>query len=247
MNIDDVHAYLFSGEPHPREPQLKSWLRISRRFTAFVENTKSKIRKKLRAAQDPESAADLRLELETAYLLVQERRFSLDYEPLVPGRPRRPDFAVNYTTHHMLMLEVTRLRLRTELKPERLIDTVCNKLGQLSPGRNNVLLIGSPLPITPPELHAVMTELQRRAERGDASLLKRFQDRRDFFTCYQRLSEILVRTPSRDNFPATWVNPQAKRLLPSRVRTALYRSQTVQLLPQAERCEDKGKLVVFAS
>lgn len=189
---------------------------------------RAKFAKKLRAAKDPESAADLRLELETAYLLLQERPFGIDYEPNIPGQPRRPDFAVSYTTHYTLMLEVTRLRLQTELpfKPERLADTVCSKLGQLMPQRSNVLLIGSPTPLTQPDLHAVMTRLQGRAERGDVSL-KRFRDRGDFFGCYRRLSEIIVCTlPRNASDPLTvWVNPQAKHPLPSKVRTALHRSQ----------------------
>ena len=155
MNIDDLHTYLFSGDPHPLQPQLTIWLRTSRRFTAFVTAAKSKIRKKLRGAQDLESAADLRLELETAYLLLQERPFSLEYEPQLQGKPRQPDFAVTYTTHSTLMLEVTRLRFQTDMfKPERLADTICGKLGQLLPGRGNVLLVGSPTPVTQLELHA---------------------------------------------------------------------------------------------
>ena len=232
MNVDDLHTYLFSSQPHLLEPQLLSWLRTSRRFTGFVTAGKSKIRKKLRAAKDPESAADLRLELETAYLLLQERPFSIDYEPH-SGQPRHPDFAVNYTTHHTLMLEVTRLRLQSEpLKPERLADTVCGKLGQLLPGRSNVLLIGCPTPVTQPDLHTAMTGLQGRAERGDVNL-KQFRGRGDFFGCYQQLSEILVCTLPRktdnqaDRPLVTWVNPQAKHPLPSKVRTALHRSQAV--------------------
>ena len=233
MNVDDLHTYLFSGEPHPLAPQTLSWLRTSRRFTAFVDEAKSKIRKKLRAVKDPESAADLQLELETAYLLLQERNFSLEYEPQLQEQPRQPDFAVSFTTSSTFMLEVTRLRLQTEtLKPERLADTVCGKLGQLLPGRSNVLLIGSPTPVTQPDLHTAMTGLQGRAERGDISL-KRFRDRGEFFSCYRRLSEILICTLPRkpdsqiNTPPVTWVNPQAKHPLPSKVRTALRRSQAV--------------------
>ena len=81
MNVDDLSSYLFTGSPHALSSPLMSWLTSSRRFAAFVGATKSKIRKKLRTARDPESAADLRLELETAYLLLQERQLSIDYEP----------------------------------------------------------------------------------------------------------------------------------------------------------------------
>jgi hypothetical protein len=55
-----------------------------------------------------------------------------------------------------------------------------------------------------------------------------FRDRSDFFRHYQRLSEILIRTP---RFEATrslinWINPQAKHPLPGKVHTAFYRSHT---------------------
>ena len=228
MTLDNLRAYLFASERCPLAPQLTRWLSTSHRFAGFVAATKSKIRKKLRAAQDSESAADLQLELETAFLLLQERKFSLEYEPQFQGQPRRPDFAVTYTTHSTFMLEVTRLRLQTGMfKPERLADTICGKLGQLLPQRSNVLLIGSPVRITQGDLHAVMTGLQRRAERGDAALLERFRDRGDFFGHYCRLSEVLIGGLPRDASGSliTWVNPQAKHPLPSKVRTALYRSQ----------------------
>lgn len=222
--VDDLHAYLFDGTPHTLSPQMLSWLTSSRRFATFARDAASKIRKKLRAAHDPESAADLKLELETAYLLVQQRPFSVVYEPQ-SGQARRPDFAVTFTTHSTFMLEVTRLRLQAEpFKPERLADTVRGKLGQLLPGRGNVLLIGTPAPVTQDDLRAVMTGLQGRAERGDASLFGH-KNRADFFRHYRRLSEVLVCNLPRRDPPTVWVNPQAKHPLPGKVRTALYRSQ----------------------
>lgn len=228
QRVDDLHAYLFDGNPHTLSPQMLSWLTASRRFATFARDAASKIRKKLRAAHDPESTADLKLELETAYLLLQQRPFSVVYEPQ-SGQARRPDFAVTFTTHSTFMLEVTRLRLQAEpFKPERLADTVRGKLGQLLPGRGNVLLIGTPAPVTQSDLHAALSGLQALAERGDAALLERFQwrDRGDFFRHYRRLSEVLVcGLPGRAGDLSVWVNPQAKHPLPGKVRTALYRSQ----------------------
>lgn len=231
MNVDDLYTYLFTGSPHALSSQLMSWLSSSRRFAAFVSAGKSKIRKKLRAAHDPESAADLLLELETAYLLLQERQLSIDYEPQTE-QLRQPDFAVSFTTHSTFMLEVTRLRLKTEtsapFKPERFADTVCSKLSQFLPQHSNVLLIGSPIPVIQADLHTALSGLQGRAERGDAALLERFQwrDRGDFFRHYRRLSEVLVCELPRRGPSTVWVNPQSKRPLRSKVRTALYRSQT---------------------
>ena len=53
---------------------------------------------------------DLQLELEAAYLLLQERSLSLIYEPQRAGQSRCPDYAVTYTSSLTFMLEVTRLR-----------------------------------------------------------------------------------------------------------------------------------------
>jgi hypothetical protein len=237
MTVADLHSYLLEGSDHALGPQLLDWLTSSRRFAAFAAAAGSKVRKKLRGAQTPGSAADLQFELETAYLLLQER-FLIDYEPQVSGQPRRPDFAVTFTTQATVMLEVTRLRSAPvqasaptlPLHPERLADTVAGKLGQLLPGQSNVLLIGCPAPtLTPDDLRAAMLELQGRAERADAAVLKRAQlgDRSAFFGHYRRLSEVLIcELPRRAGTPlSVWVNPQAKQPLPRKVQTALYRSQ----------------------
>ena len=223
----DLLEYLFDGRPHPLEAQLTDGLASSRRFAAFISDARSKVRKKLRTAQDDESLADVALELETAYRLLQERAFSLEYEPKVLQQPRSPDFAVSFTTASTFMLEVTRLRAN---HPERLTDAVCAKLGQFVLNRSNVLLIGVPAPaLSTDALRGLMQELQSRAERGDETLFGRFglRDRSDFFSRYRRLSEVLLcDLPRRDETPTVWINPQAKTPLPSKVRTALHRSQT---------------------
>jgi hypothetical protein len=220
----------------------------SRRFTAFVDSFRDKIRKKLRITPDPASLLDLRLELATAYLLLQERRLSVAYEPQPPGQSRGPDFAVTYTTSMTFMVEVTRLRAEVQepssaapapestrtnsLLDERLADTVGSKLGQLLAQHSNVLLVGvESLPLSSDDLRAAMVRLQQRVESNDASILQRyrFRDRADFFRHYQRLSEIVVRGSDWQAAAATaaWANPQAKQPLPGKVRAALYRSHGV--------------------
>lgn len=228
-STDALHTYLFDGQPHALSADMRAWLASSRRFAAFVREAQSKVRKKLRAAQEPESVADVGLELETAYRLLQARAFSLEYEPKIQGQPRSPDFAVSFTTASTFMLEVTRLRSG---QPERVADAVCGKLGQLLPQRSNVILIGTPAPVpTGEELRAVMQGLQARAERGDETLFKRtrLRDRADFFSHFRRLSEVLVcELPRQVGEPPTvWLNSQAKGPLPGKVRATLYRSQTL--------------------
>jgi hypothetical protein len=247
MLMDELLASLFDGQSHLLAAPMATWLASSRRFTAFVTTYHTKIRKKLRTAQEPESLRALQLELETAYLLLRERSLSLVYEPLHREHARSPDFAVTFTTRLTFMVEVTRLQadqkstlatlapntiLTVPLIGERLADTICSKLGQLVPQRSNVLLVGvEALHLRHGDLGVAMLRIQQRAEHNDTTFLQRhrFRDRADFFHHYQRLSEILVRGPHVQAAEpmVVWVNPQAKYPLPSKVRTVLYHSQAV--------------------
>ncbi|HEY3474486.1 MAG TPA: hypothetical protein VGK56_07735 [Anaerolineales bacterium] len=235
MLVNELLTYLFDGQPHPLTAEMESWLKSSRRFTVFVTTFRDKIRKKLRVTQNQETLRDLRLELETAYLLLQERSLSVAYEPEHSKQGRSPDFAVSFTTSLTFMVEVTRLRevssseQSSPLEGERLADTICSKLGQLLPQRCNVLIVGADtLRLAQSDLDSIMLRIQQRAERNDSALWERygFRDRADFFRHYQRLSEVLVRRSHRrtDEPPLVWVNPQAKHPLPGKVRSALYRS-----------------------
>ena len=232
-DTDELLTFLFDGQPHILSTPMGVWLNSSRRYAAFVNTFRDKIRKKLRVTQDPESLLDLRLELETAYLLLQERSFSLVYEPLLAGKSRGPDFAVTFTTSRTFMVEVTRLRGdQKSVSGEDLIETLCSKLGQMQPQHSNVMLVGlESSGLAPDALRAVMLNLQQRAERNDVSIVLRygFRDRADFFRHYQRLSELIVRGSQVRTAQSVmnWVNPQAKYPLPGKVRTALYRSQGI--------------------
>lgn len=235
MVVDELIDTLFDGRAHPLAAQMATWLAASRRFTAFVTANHTKIRKKLRTAQDPESMRDLQLELETAYLLLRERALSLVYEPQHSEGRRNPDFAVRFTTSLVFMVEVTRLRPGGPSAPlpgERFYSLLCSKLGQLSPQHSNVLVMGLDASGLPEEaVRAGMLRLQQRAENNDAAVVQRqgFGDRSDFFQHYQRLSALLVRgTPLQTGEAAIlWLNPQARSPLPSRVRTALLRSHVL--------------------
>ena len=233
MLTDEILTYLFDGQTHLLVTPMADWLASSRRFTAFVNTFSPKIRKKLRATREPESLLDLRLELETAYLILQESSLNLVYEPLPIRQSRGPDFAVTFTTSTRFMMEVTRLRNVEDMR-ERLADMVCSKLAQLPQQHSNILLVGvEALSLTPDILRAAMLQLQQRAERMDASFVQRygFRDRADFFRHYQRLSEILVRGSQLQAGESVigWINPQAKYPLPGKIRTVLYRSHNSQV------------------
>lgn len=236
MLHDDVLSYILNGQPHPLAAPLAEWLAASRRFAAFADTFRDKIRKKLRAPQDEASMLDLRLELETAFLLLRERALSLVYEPQQPGGARTPDFAVAFTTSTTFMAEVTRLRAATESSAappaERLADTIFGKLGQLLPQRSNVLIVGVE-GVAPPAEHvrAAMARLLQRVEGGDELVLRRHhaRDRAEFFRRYRQLSEVLVRSlPSGGAAAFAWANPQAQYPLPVKARAALYRSHGLQ-------------------
>jgi hypothetical protein len=236
MLTDELLTYIVEDPTHPLAAPVSTWLAASRRFAAFATIFRDKIRKKVRTVQDDESLLDVRLELETAFLLLQEKSLSLVYEPQQIGKMRGPDFAASYTTSLTFMLEVTRLRPCSNTA-QAVADAVCDKLGQLLPQHSNVLLVGisgvDGASLTHHDLNAALVRAQQRAERNDAAFLQRhhLRDRTDFFARYQRLSEVLVRGLSSEGEPlVTWVNPQAKAPLPSKVRTALRRSQSARSL-----------------
>jgi hypothetical protein len=111
---------------------------------------------------------------------------------------------------------------------------LCSKLGQLLPQCSNLLIVGVEAPhLTHRDLHAAMLRVQKRAEGNDATVVRRhgFRDRADFFQHYQRLSALLMRgTPLQAGEPVVvWVNPQAKYPLPTKVRTVLSSSHTLEL------------------
>ena len=238
MLLDELLTYLFDGKPHLLAAPMEAWLASSRRFTAFVTSHHTKIRKKIRVAQEPESLRDLQLELETAYLLLRERSLSLAYETQHPQHGRSPDFEVTFTTSLVFMVEVTRMRAAQPKTPaislprDRFTDMLGSKLGQLMPQRSNLLIVGVESPqLTQADVHAAMLRIQQRAEGNDASMVQRhgFRDRANFFQHYQRLSALLMRgTPLQAGEPVViWDNPQAKHPLPARVRTVLSRSHTL--------------------
>ncbi|MEP6895964.1 MAG: hypothetical protein ABI986_10190 [Chloroflexota bacterium] len=232
--IDELLIYLFDGQSHPLFVTMTNWLASSRRFTIFINTFRDKLRKKLRTIPDQERLLDLQFELETAYLLLQERSLSVVYEPQL-GQVRYPDFAVTFTTSLTFMVEVTRLQSQVRETPtapaltERLIDTMCDKLGQLLTQRSNILLVGVEAPYpTQSDIQAALLRVQQRVERNDSMFLQQhgFRDRADFFQYFQRLSEILIRDSrlQASESVVIWVNPQAKYPLPGKVRTVLYRS-----------------------
>jgi hypothetical protein len=242
VTIQEILNYLFDNTPPVLSPHLARWLDESPRFTAFVETHRDKIRKKVRTIQSSESFHDLLAELETAYFLLQEKRFTLAYEPYGKGTGRGPDFAVTFRTHTTFNVEVTRMRISSQesdkgepppfdhqYESNRLADTVCSKLGQSLPSMMNLLVIMADHPaMCELDISKAMTRLKQRAEQKEPHLFKRhgFRDPSDFFKHYQRLSGVLLRSrgdQETGKCPILWINNQAKHSLPAPVCTILQR------------------------
>lgn len=229
---------LLDGQPHTLTAALEAWL-LSRRYRTFVSDHLPKVRKKLRGALDPDSARDLLFELDVAYRLTQDKRFSVTYEPVPGGQSRGPDFCVRFTTSMEFMIEVTRLR---GLSPEassaagsgvdarRLASVLALKLGQTAADRANLLLVGTDADSpADDELATMMIEVRHDAETTDpeALLKKGFRHRGEYLRRLERLSAIVIRrAPSLENGQgqagsATWLNPHARTPLSNPVRVAV--------------------------
>jgi hypothetical protein len=201
---------------------VAAWLAISPRFAKFIEEYKNKIRKKIRVLNGEDMALDLLVELETAYLLLADRRFELSYEPYAGEKRRGPDFAVTWRTNLIFNLEVTRMRNGSGEVDGRLADVVCEKLGQMLPAMINLLAVVGSDQVSAPVLAAAMQRLKLSAEKRDPTLYARqgYQTPADFFKGYERLSGILWRH-GEDSPVVFWNNPQARHPLSKKVRNLL--------------------------
>jgi len=234
--------YLFDNSPHVLASPLTHWMRESPRFAEFVETHRDKIRKKIRGIHRAGGFQDLRAELETAYLLLREKRFTLAYEPYGRGTGRGPDFAVTFRTRLTFNVEVRRLRISgraheagepplfdPQAEGRRMAEIVSSKLRQMLPSMMNLLVImAEQQRICELELGQVMNQLKQRAEQKEPQLFRRhrFRNPADFFKYYQRLSGVLLtRTGQPDNGPCPilWLNPQTKHPLPGPICTILQR------------------------
>ncbi|MEN9937729.1 MAG: hypothetical protein RLZZ387_4308 [Chloroflexota bacterium] len=246
MSADDLLVHLQLGPDHLLTAPLAAWVRDSRAFAAFAATYRDKIRKKIRGARDADSLRDLRSELEVAFLLLQEPRFTMVYEPAGQGKTRGPDFSVAFKGSVTFYIEVTRMRaaaralgaelpdtertaLERERIRERLQDIVCGKLQQLPAGAANALvLVADGVPVEMADLSAAISQLRLRAEQSDEHVLKRggFRGPPDFVQHYQRLSAVALRRVAGGEPGVAlglWTNNQARHTLVASVQRCLGR------------------------
>ena len=204
--LADLTAYLFEGEPHPLAEALFQWMEVSPRFTAFVEIYRDKIRKKLRVTREPESLLDLRSELDVARGLLSDRRLEVEYEPYASARRRGPDFSVAYRVNQIFNIEVARMRVYME---ERFLRLLLYKLGQMQPGRPNLLVIHTRDEMASAvHLDNLMQGIKLKAERKDPSFYEtsRYASPAAFYKDFLHLSAILLWAAEAQ----MWVNKQAR-------------------------------------
>jgi len=234
MPTSDLLSYIFSNTRLPLAVEFGRWVQGSPRFRAFAETYRDKIRKKVRGITEAEGYRDLQAELATAYFLVGERRFVVEYEKYGVGKQRGPDFSVTYKTHIRFDVEVTRLRGAAGqggavVEAGKVANTLCVKLAQLPPSMMNVLVLVADDGVYESSTGAGealamgMRLLQERVERRDDEFFMRrgFVGGRDFHRYFGRLSAI--RLLAAEGPPVLWLQPQARHTLPPDLANILRR------------------------
>ncbi len=225
LRDDDLLAYLFGASDEPIVAQCGAWLAASSSFRAFLIANKDKTRKKVRGITDSESMRDLQLELDTAYHLLLDRRYSLEYEKYLAARTRGPDFTVVIKDKGAFNVEVKRLRSAGEFR--HWADAICDKLDQMPSGVPNVLLVGTEQAARKSiDAAQAMTRLRRLADAGDERVFtsRGLPDARAFLRASVRLSGVLQHSQWGDESggqASLWLNTQAKHPLPASEQKAL--------------------------
>ena len=203
---------------------LLQWMDASARFTTFVETYRDKIRKKIRLTNEPESALDLRSELEVAYCLLSDRRLTVAYEPYASAKRRGPDFAVTYRANLVFNIEVARIRVEENgtgeidlpRKEERILRILLDKLEQMQPGTPNLLVIHTRQELVRSiDLGRLMQDIKTRVDRKEPSFYAAsgYTSPAAFYKDFLHLSGIILWAPEAQ----LWVNKQARPALPEKV------------------------------
>jgi hypothetical protein len=224
--LDNLIDEIFDSRPHALQAEFAGWARDSRRFRAFADVYRAKIRAKLRNARDESSVQDLRAELAAAALLLREERFTLEYETYAAAKQRGPDFTVTFKTHTPFNVEVRRVRAmeRAEGTADagRLMTIIADKVAQMPPSIVNLLWLTTEREIAAAELDEATIALRRAAERKDEPFFARrgFQSAADFLASYRRLSGVVL---CRQWPYVVWANPIGRHRLPPEIAAAVGR------------------------
>ncbi len=217
---------VFGGVTHPLAGWYMGLLAATPPLRAFTAEYSTKIRKKVRQATSPDPQRDLQCELAVAAALATDRRHSVTYEPLAAANRRGPDFLLRYKGHTEVYVEVSRLRPTQAPKrdpAERLAAVLCGKLGQLTSGAANLLVLVSDDGWFSDEL--IKTTIQSLRQRADLKDDAYFAFRglagaRLFHQALPRLSGVLTVAPAMPN-DALLLHPQAHHTLPDDLTRAV--------------------------
>jgi hypothetical protein len=227
MTIAELLQAILGGQSNILSADFEEWVKTSRRFHAFAETYQDKIRRKCRLANDEEALKSLYSELETAYRLLADSRFTIEYEKYAASKKRGADFTLAFRVNLLCNLEVTRLRFMpgaVDVRMEwKVTEAVLDKVGQMSMNAINILYILSDQPVAADDLPAALAALRLRAERKDEEFfVKRgFHGGADFLKQFRQLSAVFCRS---DGVLHIWNNAIAKHSVPRELENALKKS-----------------------
>ena len=221
--VERLVTHLFDAAPaSAMADELTEWLAGSRRFRAFVEANRDKVRKKLRGTADADARRDVRAELRVAQLLLADRRIELAFEPY-GSSTGGPDFAVTYRGHRAFNLEVT--RRRPESRSDADSGALLAKLRQLPPSIANVVLVAADDRAELLDIPAATRSLQARADAGDDRFFteRGLDGTRGFRQRWLRLGAVVAWFDDRQGEARTarWNNPSARIPVPDAAALAV--------------------------
>lgn len=230
--IDDLLDAIFDGKQPTFYAEFEAWVRGSRRFRAFADSYRTKIRAKLKNVSGDSGMKDLRAELQTAALLLHEDRFTLEYEKYAALKQRGPDFTVTFKTHTPFNVEVRRIRSvelddgDSDTQITKLMAVLCDKVGQMPPSIVNLLWLTAERELSEADLNQAAATLRQLAERKTEDFFTRrgFESATDFLRQYRQLSGIIFRQSGRHGL---WLNALARHKTPPEIVLAIQRLETL--------------------
>ena len=221
MTTAEVLEAVFEHQHHPLYPELSAWIKSDRRFRAFAEKYRGKLRRKLRNTSDAAGVADLQFEFEIARWLLQESRFEVEYETF-DARQGGPDYTVRFRVNTRFNVEVRRIRTLEvgEERVRKLVETLTDKARQMPPNSINLLVLndgGAP----GDELAEAGVTLRGLAERKveDYFTHRGYASATEFLRQYRQLSGVAFKGAGG----LLWLNPLAKHPLPKDLASVIQR------------------------
>ncbi len=226
LTRDELLDEIFNGKKSALYIEFERWIRSSRRFRAFAQSYRGKIRAKIKNVHDEGGLKDLSAELEIAALLLNDERFTIEYEKYAASKVRGPDFTVTFKTHVPFNVEVRRISNpeldaeNTEVRKGKLVAVLCDKLGQMRPGIVNLVWLISEREISEAALYDALQTLRVLAEHKteDFFIQRGFKNSADFLKQYRQLSGIVL---SQSVATVLWLNSLARHKTPPEIAAAL--------------------------